>query len=140
QEGRGRPKSGPIDGEGRRSIYLAVRRNFLSPFLLAFDMPTPFSTVGKRTSSNVPAQALILMNDPMVHVQAERWAARLAGESKSDESRVRTAYRQAFGRLPTAAEVEACRAYLSDAPGAPAERWKDLCHSLFNVKEFSYLK
>src|SRR5206468_709075 len=33
QQGRGRPESGPLDGAGRRSIYLSVRRNFLSPFL-----------------------------------------------------------------------------------------------------------
>ena len=40
--GRPRPAeaSGPLDGDGRRSIYLAVRRNFLSPLLLAFDTPT----------------------------------------------------------------------------------------------------
>jgi hypothetical protein len=140
QEGRGRPASGPIDGAGRRSIYLAVRRNFLSPFLLAFDMPTPFSSVGRRTASNVPSQALILMNDPMVHLQAERWANRLANGGESDADRLRTAYLQAFGRVPSASEIEACKAFLTASGGASAERWKDLCHSLFNVKEFSYLK
>src|SRR5262249_6763817 len=36
-DGRGRPgRSGPLDGEGRRSIYLGVRRNFLNPMFLAF--------------------------------------------------------------------------------------------------------
>ena len=31
-EGRGRPAAtGPLDGDGRRSVYLAVRRNFLNP-------------------------------------------------------------------------------------------------------------
>ena len=39
-DGRGRPASGPLDGDGRRSIYIAVRRNFLSPLLLAFDTPS----------------------------------------------------------------------------------------------------
>src|SRR5262249_47487709 len=30
----GRPKtSGPLDGDGRRSVYLSVRRNFLTPIL-----------------------------------------------------------------------------------------------------------
>ncbi|HEY2250861.1 MAG TPA: PSD1 and planctomycete cytochrome C domain-containing protein, partial [Planctomycetaceae bacterium] len=44
--GRGRPAaSGPLDGEGRRTIYLAVRRNFLNPMMLAFDYPIPFSTI-----------------------------------------------------------------------------------------------
>src|SRR5262249_14703341 len=57
--GRGRPaSSGPLDGDGRRSIYLQVRRNFLTPMFLAFDYPIPFTTMGKRSVSNVPAQAL----------------------------------------------------------------------------------
>src|SRR5262249_31419330 len=84
QDGGGRPASGPLDGDGRRSIYLAVRRNFLSPMLLAFDTPSPFSTVGRRTVSNVPAQSLILMNDPFVHQQARVWARRVLAGKKSD--------------------------------------------------------
>ncbi len=76
--GRGRPGvSGPLDGKGRRSIYLAVRRNFLNPMFLAFDYPTPFSTRGRRSVSNVPAQALTMMNNPLVVQQAERWAKRM---------------------------------------------------------------
>ena len=74
-EGRGRPMSGPLDGDGRRSIYLAVRRNFLSPFLQAFDTPSPFQFSRPHDKhSNVPAQAVILLNDPFVHQQADLWA------------------------------------------------------------------
>src|SRR5690606_32342136 len=58
--GRGRPgRSGPLDGDGRRSIYLEVRRNFPVPMLSAFDTPVPHSTMGARLESNVPAQSLI---------------------------------------------------------------------------------
>jgi hypothetical protein len=39
QDGRGKPVSGPLDGNGRRSVCLEVRRNFLTPLLLAFDYP-----------------------------------------------------------------------------------------------------
>ena len=53
QDGRGKPASGPLDGNGRRSVYLAVRRNFLNPMFTAFDYPTPFTTIGRRTVSNV---------------------------------------------------------------------------------------
>src|SRR5207237_3083864 len=50
--GRGRPtSSGPLDGDGRRSIYLGVRRNFLTPMFLAFDYPIPFTTMGRRSAS-----------------------------------------------------------------------------------------
>src|SRR6185436_921004 len=78
-EGRGRPgRSGPLDGSGRRSVYLEVRRNFVSPMMRAFDTPVPHSTVGRRTISNVPAQSLILMNDPFVVSEARRWAKRIS--------------------------------------------------------------
>ena len=80
-DGRGRPQhSGPLDGDGRRSIYLSVRRNFLNPMFLAFDTPVPFSTMGRRNVSNVPAQALTLMNDPLVAHLARLWADRLIAD------------------------------------------------------------
>src|ERR1700730_1514130 len=100
--GRGRPKdSGPLDGQGRRSIYLGVRRNFLSPMFLAFDYPIPFTTMGRRSVSNVPAQALTMMNIPFVVEQARLWAARvLSMPDRSDRGRVLDMYLAALGRPP----------------------------------------
>jgi hypothetical protein len=70
-EGRGRPlRSGPLEGDGRRSVYLNVLRNFPEPMFVAFDRPEPFSTMGRRNITNVPAQALYPMNDPLVRSQA----------------------------------------------------------------------
>jgi hypothetical protein len=149
QDGRGRPPSGPLDGRGRRSLYLAVRRNFLSPLLMAFDTPIPFSTVGRRTVSNVPAQALILMNDPFVHQQAEAWARRVLGQPGSHRNRLQGMYLAAFGRPPTERELNVCLSFLerkgqlaatsilSDADEVVA--WKDLAHVLLNAKEFIFL-
>jgi hypothetical protein len=142
QEGRGRPASGPLDGDGRRSVYLAVRRNFLSPFLLAFDTPIPFSTVGRRTISNVPAQALILLNDPFVHQQAQQWAKRVLAQPGSTRERIIGMYESAFPRPPTEAEMAECVAYLDQQPAAQARdeaAWTDLAHVLFNVKEFIFV-
>ena len=39
--------------------------------------PRPATTLGRRGTSTVPAQALTLMNDPFVAQQAQRWAERL---------------------------------------------------------------
>ena len=63
QDGRGKPESGPLDADRRRSIYIEVRRNFLTPFFLAFDYPLPISTIGQRGQSTVPSQALSLLNN-----------------------------------------------------------------------------
>jgi hypothetical protein len=146
QEGRGRPGSGPLDGAGRRSLYLAVRRNFLSPLLQAFDTPTPFSTVGRRTVSNVPAQALILLNDPFVHQQAEQWARRVVAQGRSPAERIESMYLSAFGRPPRPAELQACRQFLerqtrsTQPPPNEVAAWAALAHVLFNTKEFIYLQ
>ena len=114
-EGRGRPgQSGPLDGDGRRSLYLNVRRNFLNPMFLAFDTPVPFSTMGRRNVSNVPAQALTLMNDPLVVGQARLWAERVLGRSRPDRpARGSTSStRPPSAGRPTDEEARACLAFL----------------------------
>ncbi|MEQ8786265.1 MAG: PSD1 and planctomycete cytochrome C domain-containing protein [Pirellulaceae bacterium] len=149
-QGRGRPPQGPLDGNGRRSIYISIRRNFLSPMMLAFDTPQPFNTVGRRNVSNVPAQALTLMNDPLVIELAGMWAERvLADETSTTDDRLTAVYETAFSRPPTDDECAAAMGFLEtqgqeyglspqDAQGD--ERvWTDLCHVLINAKEFIFI-
>ena len=114
--------------------------------MLAFDMPQPLSTIGRRTSSNVPAQALIMMNDPFVVQQAKLWAKHiLGGSSSAGTERVIAAYQTAFGRIPNAYEQQAVEAFLATqskthGEAKPGEKtWADLCHVLFNVKEFAFI-
>lgn len=136
-QGRGRPQSGPLDGAGRRSIYLSIRRNFLSPMMLAFDMPSPFATVGRRTVSNVPAQALTLMNDPFVVTEAKRWGDATAA-IKDARERIDTMFLQAFARPPSPEQAETILAWVSAHPD-PRTAWQDVAHSLWNTKEFIFL-
>ena len=146
QVGRGRPASGPLDGNGRRSIYLQVRRNFLNPMFTAFDYPTPFTCIGRRTVSNVPAQALVMLNNPFVLQQAELWAKRvLAVPHRPTADRVRDMYLTAFGRLPSKDELPAAIAFVAvqvKEYGNPdhTRAWTDLAHVLFNAKEFIFVE
>jgi hypothetical protein len=138
QQGRGRPgRSGPLDGDRRRSIYLAVPRNFLTPFLVSFDQPTPFTTIGRRPNSNVPAQSLILLNDPFVHDQASHWGRLAFMQSGNNRDRIQAMYVAAFGRHPTTVEIELCQEFLG---AADASAFEALAHVLFNAKEFAYVK
>ena len=148
--GRGRPRvSGPLDGAGRRSIYLTVRRNFIAPMFLAFDFPIPFSTFGKRNTTNVPAQSLTLMNDPFVKDQAEQWATQLCETDQSNEDRIKEIYNKAFARAPNEQEMEAAIAFVKQqalqlaCDPTKIEKevgvWKEYCHAIFNLKEFIYL-
>jgi hypothetical protein len=139
-DGRGRPtQSGPLDGDGRRSVYLNVRRNFLNPMFAAFDAPAPFSTMGRRNVSNVPAQALTLMNDPLVIHLAGLWAQRVVAAPGSIVERIDELYASAFGRPPAPDELRRCLAFLLKHPGPEPRAWADLCHILINVKEFIYI-
>src|SRR5262249_52773411 len=130
---------------GRRSVYLNVRRNFLNPMFLAFDAPVPFSTMGRRNVSNVPAQALTLMNDPLVIRLAGLWAENvLTRPLATDRERIDDVFEAAFGRRPDPGGASDCRSFLRSRPtgeGAvsPREAWSELCHILINVKEFIYI-
>ena len=146
QVGRGRPASGPLDGDGRRSVYLQVRRNFINPMFTAFDYPTPFTAIGRRTVSNVPAQALVMLNNPFVLQQAELWAKRaLAAPGQKPEDRVRQMYATAFGREPTNDERTSAVAFVAEQAaeyGKPdhPKAWADLAHVLLNAKEFIFVE
>jgi hypothetical protein len=145
-QGRGRPAaSGPLDGDGRRSIYLGVRRNFLNPMFLAFDYPIPFTTIGRRTVSNVPAQALTMMNNPFVVGEAQRWAKRVLTEkNQTAVQRVQAMYVTAFARSPSEKELIEALTFLDEqekeyGQADDPRAWGDLCHVLMNVKEFIFL-
>ena len=145
--GRGRPgSSGPLDGAGRRSVYTAVRRNFLPTMMTAFDFPTPFSTVGRRNVTNVPAQTLVLMNDPFVREQADVWAKRLQRElpSADDAARIEWLFETATTRPPKPDEVRFAIESLAELralyAGKPESVWPEFCHALLSANDFIYLK
>ena len=144
QDGRGKPGSGPLDGDGRRSIYLGVRRNFLSSWMLAFDTPNPFSTVGRRTVSNVPAQALVLLNDPLVHQQARLWAQKALKSQTGQSESARSLMSEAFSRPPSPGELADAVAFVGEHSRNPGSSAEDaltlLAQALINSKEFAYVR
>ncbi len=139
-------EKGPLDGAGRRSVYLEVRRNLSNPFLEIFDVPKPSSTRGSRDATNVPAQSLTMLNSPFIIGQAKAWAAHLLAEDSSPEQRVERMFVAALSRPPTADERDRSLTFLADAAaerGVSAndpQAWQDLAHALFNLKEFLYVR
>jgi hypothetical protein len=112
---------------------------------LAFDYPTPLSTMGRRSTSNVPAQALSLMNNPLVVAQAALWADRVRETASTPQERIAMLYGMAYSREPSADERAAAVEFLEfqsreygDANDPRA--WADLCHVLLNVKEFVFVQ
>lgn len=127
----------------RRSVYLTIRRNTLNPLITTFDGPKPFTTVGRRDATNVPAQSLTLLNDLFVIDAAKRWAATL-DPKQSDATKIDALFVQALSRPASAAEQAAATRYLADLKVAHADQvaliWQDFAQSMLNLKEFLYLK
>jgi hypothetical protein len=140
QDGRGKPASGPLDGNGRRSIYIQVRRNFMVPMFLAFDYPVPISSIGNRTVSTVPSQALMMMNNEFVHQQARRWAQR-ALQIGDPAARVQSMYEAAVSRPAGPDEVRRILAFAEAGGNRDRDEvWTDVAHVLMNSAEFIYLR
>ena len=150
QQGRGRPKSGPLLGEGRRSIYIQVRRNFLTPMFLAFDYPLPTSTLGGRGTSTVPSQALIMMNNAFVRAHARSWGIGLSSSPRATSEKIAGMFLSALGRPPTPQEVIDTESFLKDQNSlhqqdvtpheARLAAWSDLGHVLLNSTEFIFVQ
>jgi hypothetical protein len=123
-----------------------VRRNFLNPFFAAFDYPVPFTAIGRRSSSNVPAQALAMLNNPFVNQQTEIWAKRVLAEKMgTTDDRINQMYVMAFGRPASAEELregrEFVQAQLAEyGAGQQEKAWADFAHVLVNLKEFIFIR
>ena len=107
--------------------------------MLAFDTPVPFSSMGKRTVSNVPAQALIMMNDPFVHEQSVIWAKSFNGAELKVAQIVKQMYMKAFARDPSQLELETALEFLGKEK-VDEQKLTDFAHVIFNTKEFIFLR
>ena len=76
---------GKTDELRQRSIYMPIVRGAMPPSLAVFDMPNPDLVTGKRSETNVPAQALFMMNSPFVRKMAMAVSKRVTTISTTDE-------------------------------------------------------
>ncbi len=133
-----------------RSVYLMTQRIQRHPYLAIFDGADPSSSTPSRLTSTTPLQALFLINDPLVHEQARRFAASIIGQTGTDIEHIKRAYPLALGRPPTADEQSNGAAFLRSAreqlrdSGTPAAQiesaaWSAMARVIFRLNEFVYL-
>ncbi len=151
-------------GGNQRSVYLPVARDVLPDALAVFDFAEPSLVTGARETTNVPSQALYMLNSAFVTTQSQALANRVlaaipggpnAGAAANLEQRLAAVYWQVFGRAPDAVERQAASNFLAKFPSnwskgdksAPGLRdasdvkaaWTSLCRALFASAEFRYL-
>ncbi|MEQ8763475.1 MAG: PSD1 and planctomycete cytochrome C domain-containing protein [Planctomycetota bacterium] len=98
----------------RRTLYMHWQRTFLHPSLLAFDAPTREECTVKRSRSNTPLQALVLLNDPIYVEAARALAERIVKSGTQDEERIVSAIEISLARRPLRAEQDALTQLLSE--------------------------
>src|SRR5205814_8599002 len=94
------------ESQYRRGLYVWWQRSFLHPSLLAFDAPSREECTAERNRSNIPQQALVLLNDPTYVEAARAFASRILKEGGADpKSRIEWAWHRALQRGPRADEM-----------------------------------
>ena len=98
------------ENQWRRGLYTWWQRSYLHPSLLAFDAPSREECTAERVRSNIPQQALALLNDPTYVEAARAFAGRVLRECDGDSNqRIVWAWREATSRAPDPDEVAILR-------------------------------
>ncbi len=134
----------------RRSLYLFARRNYNVTLLNVFDQPVMATNCTRRIHSAVPLQSLTLLNDAFILEQARYFADRVAAAGAGQDKQIEAAFRMAFARPPTQAEITSSNAFLKKlreryagekVEPAQVERQAltRLCQMLLCANEFLYV-
>lgn len=135
----------------RRAAFLPVIRNNLYTFFEQFDFPDPTMPTGRRNTTTVAPQTLLMMNSELVMDSADAFAKQLLTQSSDDAQRIAFAYQTAFGRRPAENETKQAAMFVSQLKSQAStatgpelntelQAWSTLCHSLFASNEFIYVK
>lgn len=141
---------GPLDGHGRRSLYLEMTLMEPPRFLALFNQPLPRQTNGRRDVTNTPDQALALLNDPFVIEAARIWSVQLIADNAPDiPRRAAQMLEIALSRPGSAEEITGLSELVQNSArlrSVPPEQllknqpsWQDAAHAVLNLKEFLYV-
>ncbi len=97
----------------RRSVYTYQRRTIPPPTHLTFDAPLRDNCEVRRTRSNTPLQALVMLNDQQVLDASKALAALVMQDSQLPDAQTRLAsvFQRILSRMPSSAELKELLAY-----------------------------
>lgn len=97
----------------RRSLYTFWKRTVPYPAMLTFDAPDREFCAVRRSRTNTPLQALVVLNDPTYVESSRELAKRMLSEGGADDAaRLTYAFRLATCRAPSEAETSVLTATL----------------------------
>lgn len=145
----------------RRSLYTFWCRTFPHPSMVAFDAPSREECTAERARSNIPQQALAMLNDPIFVEASRAFGIRMAKAPGTPVEKIRWGLQEAFSRSGTPEEVDillrvyraqrekfdadevAAKEFLTigespvptDLPAAEAAAWGQVGRALLNAYE-----
>ena len=126
-----------------RSVYLPIVRSRVPEILEMFDFAEPSLLTASRDVTNVPPQALFMLNGDFIDKQSNIAARILMQAPMSDAARINAAYWRMLCRPATPAEQTRAVQFLQHmgkAGGAAERGMTALCQALFASAEFRYIK
>ncbi len=136
----------------KRSVYLPIVRDSVPEVLDLFDFAEPSLVIASRDVTNVPSQALYLMNNRFVREQADALAQRVLAAPLDFPGRINLAHQLTLGRAATTSEFQRAHAYLlsearslipardTSKEAAAQQSWATFCQALFASAEFRYIR
>ncbi|MDQ6477139.1 PSD1 and planctomycete cytochrome C domain-containing protein [Dyadobacter sp. LHD-138] len=107
--GRGSLKSYQQDkGEAlyRRGMYTFIKLTVPPPSMIIFDASNRDHCEIKRSKTNTPLQALVMLNDPTVLEASRVLAERISLKSTNTESKIKESFQRIVCRAPTEKELK----------------------------------
>lgn len=92
----------------RRAVYTFIKRAFMYPSFLTFDMETREVAHQRRFPTNTPLQALVTLNDPVYHEAAQALGKKMQ-QFSSFETAINYGFKQVLSRLPNAQELSSLK-------------------------------
>ncbi|MEE2938464.1 MAG: DUF1553 domain-containing protein [Planctomycetota bacterium] len=121
-----------------RSIYLPVVRSYVPPMLSALDAADPDLLVGRRPTTNVPTQALLLINSPVVDAWAGETSSRILDAVSGFDERLRLSYQVCLQRDLGGDDRMIAQRFFQDRIDSP-QAWHQFIAALFASTEFRLL-
>jgi hypothetical protein len=127
----------------RRTLYGMVSRRDPNKMLIAFDFPDANVSNARRDVTTVPQQQLFVLNSDFMIQSAEALAARLEKAAATDKDRIALAYQWAYGRAPTADEMQFNLKFLRVAgESSSADKlsaWGQFAQAILAANEFTWI-
>ena len=98
----------------RRGLYTFIKLTVPPPSMILFDASNRDQCEVKRSKTNTPLQALMMMNDPLVQEASRALAQKLSEEQTTSTEKITRAFRSIICRKPTSKEIAVLESYYKE--------------------------